>query len=234
MIDYWLALARGPIFRFAFIIMVLGLVRHVMLTWIGLARMAARTQNRKIPYRKVFQETLLWLFPFKNLKNRLWYSITSAIFHVGLIIVPVFLAAHILLWKQGVGISWPALSKAVADGMTISAILAGVALVIGRATHLQSRAISRFQDFFLPILLIVPFLSGYLASNPALNPFSYEVVMLTHVMSGNLILVLVPFTKLAHAVLVPTSQLVSEMAWHFPADAGVKVALALRKEVNQV
>jgi nitrate reductase gamma subunit len=196
--------------------------------------MAARTQNRKIPYRKVLQDTLLWLFPFKNLRNRLWYSITSAIFHIGLIMVPVFLSAHILLWRQGTGVFWPALSKSLADWLTASTILAGSALVIGRAAHIQSRAISRFQDFSLPILLIVPFVTGFLASHPALNPFSYEVAMLIHTMSGNVIFVLIPFTKLAHAVLLPTSQLVSEMAWHFPADAGVKVAMALQKEVNQV
>lgn len=234
MIDYWLALGRGPIFRFAVLLMLLGLIRHAVLTGVGIARMAAQTEDRKIPYRAVLKATLLWLFPFGKLGNRLWYSVTSVAFHAGLILTPIFLAAHILLWKKGVGISWPALSRNMADGLTILTILTGIALVIGRIANQQSRALSRFQDFFLPVLLIIPFITGLLASRPTLSPFSYEAIMLIHVMSGNVILAVIPFTKLSHAILLPTSQLVSEMAWHFRADSGVNVALALRKEVTQV
>ena len=39
-------------------------------------------------------------------------------------------------------------------------------------------------------------------------------------MSGNLIFILIPFTKLSHAVLFPATQLVSEMGWHLAADSG--------------
>jgi nitrate reductase gamma subunit len=234
MIEFWLELARGPVFRVALVLMILGLLRHAILTWIGITRMIASAGDRRIPYCRVVCTTLLWLFPFTKLNNRLWYSITSVVFHVGLIVTPLFLAAHIRLWKHGLGFSWTAVSHDAADVLTIATIAAGITLVTGRIANRHSRAISRFQDFVLPVLLIVPFLSGLLASRPALNPFSYEGIMLVHVMSGNLILTLIPFSKLAHAVLLPTAQLVSEVAWHFPADSGAKVALALQKEANQV
>ncbi len=42
--------------------------------------------------------------------------------------------------------------------------------------------------------------------------------------------VLIPLTKLSHMVLIPGVQLVSEVAWHWPPDAGSKLAVTLGKE----
>ena len=39
-----------------------------------------------------------------------------------------------------------------------------------------------------------------------------------------------PLTKLSHMILMPFTQLVSELAWHFPPDAGTRVAVTLGKE----
>ena len=66
--------------------------------------------------------------------------------------------------------------------------------------------------------------------HPAMNPFSHEVALFVHVMSANVVFVLIPVTKLSHVVLIPTVQLVSEVAWHWPPDAGSKLAATLGKE----
>ena len=58
--------------------------------------------------------------------------------------------------------------------------------------------------------------------------------MLVHILSANLIFILMPISKLSHVVLMPGSQLFSEAAWHFPADSGRKVAIALHKEEEPV
>ena len=55
-------------------------------------------------------------------------------------------------------------------------------------------------------------------------------MMLIHVLSAELIFVLIPFSKVAHCVLIPFSQLVSDLGWRFPATAGRDVAKALGKE----
>jgi nitrate reductase gamma subunit len=54
--------------------------------------------------------------------------------------------------------------------------------------------------------------------------------MLVHVLSGELIFVLLPFTKIAHCVLMPLSQLVSTLAWKFPARVDEDVAETLDKK----
>ena len=52
-------------------------------------------------------------------------------------------------------------------------------------------------------------------------------MMLLHVYSADAIMLMIPFTKLAHCVLAPLSQAVTAVAWKFPAGAGDRVAATL-------
>jgi len=215
--------------------MVLGLARLVLLTVYGIVRAYIFAGDKRLLWPVIRQRTLWTLFPFTRLhRARAAYSILNFVFHVGLIIVPIFLFAHVAIWKQGVGVSWPVLPLIVADALTILTILVGLALFTARVGSPLSRTLSRAQDYLWPLLLIVPFLSGFFASHPGLCPVDYQVMLLVHVFSAELIFVLIPFSKIAHCVLVPFSQLVSDLAWRFPASAGSDVARALGKESTPV
>ena len=228
--ESWIEWARGPAFIFAFSFMLLGLIRHVSLTIWEVVRAMRRAGDKSLPYRQMCIATLKWLLPVDKLKNEVLFSLTSMLFHVAIIIVPIFLAGHIALWDHGLGISWPAVPNQVADVLTIVAVVTAVALVVQRAAARATRALSRFQDYALPLVIAVPFASGFLVMHPAMNPFSYQAMLLVHVLSANLVLILIPITKLSHIVLIPTVQLVSEVAWHWPPDAGSKLAVTLGKE----
>ncbi len=229
--EQWLEWARGPIFKFAFVVMVLGLLRHLVFTVAGIVQALYRAGDKKIPYKVVFRTTLDWMLPYKKMgANRPVYSVFSVVFHIGLILTPIFLLPHILLWKRGAGISWPSLPHVVADVLTLVTLAAAIGLIAGRLGHNEARRISRVQDILLPPLLMIPFITGFLAMHPAINPINYNAVMFVHVMSANLIFVLIPFTKMGHIILLPATQLVSEVGWHFPAESGDDVAIALKKE----
>jgi nitrate reductase gamma subunit len=155
------------------------------------------------------------------------YSTFSLLFHVGLLLVPLFLAAHLLLWKRAIGVAWPSLPQILANHLTEIVIVTGLALFFGRLLPAGARQLSRLQDFVWPLLLVVPFLTGYVCSNIAIRPSTYASLMLVHVYSADLILLLIPFTKIAHCVLAPLSQVVTAVAWKFPAGAGDRVAATL-------
>ncbi|MBN2382630.1 hypothetical protein JXQ70_07090 [bacterium] len=225
-----IAWARGPLFRFAVLIMVLGLARHLALTVFGLVRAIHKSGDRDIPYAKLIRKNLSWLCPVVILRERFLFCLTSVLFHIGLILVPIFYAGHILLWERSLGLSWPSLPRTIADVLTVTTCCTAYLLFFSRVLDPMMRSLSRFQDYILLPLLSLPFITGFLASHPALSPFSYDSVMLTHIVSGNLIMVLVPFTKMSHVILLSGTQLVSEVAWHFPADTGERVAQALHKE----
>lgn len=228
--ESWIEWARGPAFIFAFSFMLLGLIRHVCLTIWEVVRAMYRAGDKSLPYRQICTATLKWLFPIDKLKNEVLFSLTSILFHVAIIIVPIFLAGHIVLWTRSLGLWWPAIPNYLADVLTIVAVVTAVALVIQRAAARATRALSRFQDYALPLIIAVPFASGFMVMHPGVNPFSYEAMLLVHVLSANLLLILIPITKLSHIVLIPTVQLVSEVVWHWPPDAGSKLAVTLGKE----
>ncbi len=230
-VDVLLALARGPLFRFTFALMVLGLLRLVALTIYRSAMAWRAAGDKKLNWKIIRQRTLWWLFPFTRFhRTRMAYSIISFVFHIGLIVTPIFLFAHVRLWEQGLGISWPTLPPPVADVLTVIAIVGAIALFVGRVGHPVSRTISRPEDFAWPLVLALPFISGLLASHTTICPLDYRVMMLIHVLSAEVIFVLIPFSKIAHCVLVPFSQFVSDLGWHFPQDAGRQVAKTLNKE----
>jgi nitrate reductase gamma subunit len=231
--EQWLEWARGPAFRACFVIMILGLARAVVLNTASIVFLIyeSRKNGRAVSWGPILSATSQWLFPIKKgFEVRAVFSFTSMLFHVSIIVTPIFLGAHIMLWERGLAISWPALGNVAADYLALLAVITGVALFAQRVGASASRAISRAQDYFLPLLLIAPFITGYLAMHPEINPFGYDGTMFVHVMSGNLIFLLIPFTKMSHVALFPGTQLMSDLGWHLKPGAGQQVAIALGKE----
>lgn len=228
--NVWLHWARGPLFWVALLFMLLGLIRQLGLTIWEATRAYRRAGDRNIPTRQVVRATLKWLVPVDRLGNRWPYSVTTLLFHVAVILVPLFLAGHIALWQGAIGLAWPALPNGVATALTVAGVVAALAVVAQRGIARDARVLSRFQDYALPALIALVFTSGFLVMHPAWNPVSRDTALLIHTLGGDLLLFLVPLTKLSHMILLPLSQLVSELAWHFPSDAGSRVAVTLGKE----
>lgn len=221
----------GPLFRLTFAIMILGLIRIFALTVWGLLQTHHQAGDKTIPWKFITENTFNWLVPIVKLwRTRPIYSLISFLFHIGLIITPIFLFAHIQLWRAGLGFGWPALANNIADILTIITLIGAVALFIGRISSRESRFISRPQDYIWPLLLAVPFVTGYVCKNLAVGANVYQWTMLVHMLSAELIFVMMPFTKIAHCVLVPLSQLVSNLGWRFPANSGEGVAETLGKK----
>jgi nitrate reductase gamma subunit len=227
-VEAWIEFGRGPLFRLAFSLMILGLLRVLLLTITGIGEAYHRSPDRIVPWKEIARQTLGWLAPLGRLwKKRPVYSVTSVLFHVGLLLVPLFLAAHVLLWRRSVGFAWPAMPQPLADYLTLLTIAAGLGLFFGRLLYRSARALSRMQDYMWPLLLAIPFATGYVCAHAAIGPKTYQTTMLVHVYSADLILVMIPFTKIAHCVLAPLSQLVTAVSWKFLPGAGDRIAATL-------
>lgn len=227
--------ARGPLFRLSFAIMLLGLFRVFLLDIWGVTNAYRKAGDKSMPWKLIIIRSLEWLFPVKRVaRHRPVYSVFTILFHMGLILVPIFLYAHVELWKQGIGISWVTLSYGWAYWLTLCTIVFGFALFLGRLFNKSSSFISRKQDYIWPLLLLVPFISGFICANTAVSPKIYQLSMLTHILSANLIFLLIPFTKIAHCVLMPLSQVVCTLAWKFPPDTDNDIAATLNKRGDPV
>lgn len=229
--DALLDFVRGPLFRLCFAVMFLGLARIIFLDIWAAYKAYKKTGDKKMPWRLIISRTWEWIFPVKRLSNNFQiYSVLSILFHVGLILVPLFLFAHIQLWKESVGISWPALPYSWAFWLTISTIAFAASLFIGRLVLKQARALSRKQDYLWLILLLIPFVTGFVCANLNISPQGYQFFMLVHILSGELIFILIPFSKIAHCVLSPLSQVVSTLAWKFPPETDDNICTTLNKK----
>lgn len=60
------------------------------------------------------------------------------------------------------------------------------------------RILSKATDYLLLLVVLAPFLTGFLAYRQ-IGP--YDLMLNLHIFSGELMLVLVPFTKLGHLML---------------------------------
>jgi nitrate reductase gamma subunit len=141
-------------------------------------------------------------------------------------VVPLLLADHIVLWERFIGHNLPAIGQQLADILTLFTILCIVLLFGCRLFIPRLRAMSGFMDYTLLVLIFLPFASGYLASHPNANPFAWDVSMLIHLLSANVLLVAVPFTKLSHVVLFFFDR-ISQLHWQLRPGAGDRVAEAL-------
>jgi nitrate reductase gamma subunit len=100
----------------------------------------------------------------------------------------------------------------------------------GRILSRSSSFLSRKQDYLWPLLLVIPFISGFICAHLNVSAKFYAISMLVHVLSGNLIFILIPFTKIAHCILMPLSQVVSTFAWKFPPETDEKITTTLNKK----
>jgi hypothetical protein len=222
----WLDFAQGPLFAAALLIMVLGLGRHVVLQ-VNALFVRRRHRLRLVPWRRVATEMLGWALPVRHLvRGTVVVSAASFIFHIGAILVPLFLPAHIRLWEGLLGVQLVRISQDTADLLTLTTLACIVVLFFYRIVVKRSRELSRPSDYVLLVVILVPFLSGYMAAHPGTNPLPWQTMMLIHALSADLLLIVVPFTKLAHMVLFPFDRL-SAIHWQLRPGAGDRVAEAL-------
>lgn len=218
--------AKGPLFALTFGIMILGLLRLVVIQVYSITiRKGRRLQNA--PWRRIFGDTISWAIPLRHfIKGTIIFSLASFVSHIGLIIVPLFLADHVVLWNKVLGTRLLTIGQGLADTLTLTTLFCMITLLGFRLFNSRHRAVSQPIDYWLLLAIIVPFATGFMASHPHLNPFRWDLVMLAHLLSGELLFVLVPFTKLAHVVLFAFDR-ISEIHWQLRPGAGDKVATAL-------
>ena len=225
----FLEFARGPLFLATFTFMVLGLLRHVILRTWALLQVRRRTPKRDVPWRKILRKSAGWAVPVTHvLRGAPVLKVASFVFHVGLILVPIFLAAHAFLWSRGLGIHWPSLGNGLMDVLTLTTIGAGVLLLLFRSIDRTARRLSSIGDYWILVFVLIPFASGYFAFHPESSPLAYQTMMLVHVLSAELLFLLMPTTKLAHVVLWPFDRLSADIFWRLVPGAGERVAMALR------
>ncbi len=222
---------QGPVFRFAFALMMLGLLRLAIINSTEAISAYLATDDRQTVRHKVWMRLVWFLVPHKLLRQKLplsreWsayhyaLAICSVVFRLGAIIVPCFMVAHVYLWERALGISWPALPARVGDTIAFVTIGTGSMVFLGRLYSPLLRKTEPPPSFLAPLLLILPFCTGVLAMHPTWSPISYPVMLLLHVLSACAVFALLPFTGLLSFMHCRITKWVPQASWRDRAKQG--------------
>ena len=200
----FLTWVRGPGLNIAIGIFILGVLWRLIEIY-SLGRKHDLAVPRRRPGASGFHT--VWrrsLAPPGMLKRSPVSYIGGYIFHVGLAIVVFLFAPHIKLIESLLGPSWPGLPSQLIDAVTVVTLAAMVVVLVDRINKPVKRFLSTFEDYLTWGLTFLPILTGYLAVKHLL--LSYTTMLALHILSVELLLIAIPFTKLFHAITVFTSR----------------------------
>jgi nitrate reductase gamma subunit len=143
-----------------------------------------------------------WLLPFGTANWRLHPGLTVATFafHLCLLITPIFLLSHVVLWDEAFNLSWWTLPDGLADVFTVVVILCCVYFLIRRLVAPEVKFVTSASDFVILVIVAAPFITGFLAYH---QWFAYPVMAIAHILSGEIMLMAIPFTRLSHMIFAP-------------------------------
>jgi nitrate reductase gamma subunit len=143
-----------------------------------------------------------WIIPFATVNWRLHpvLTVVTFAFHICLIITPIFLLSHVVLWDESFSVSWWTLPDGLADIMTLIVILGAVYFLVRRLTQAEVKYVTSASDYIILAIVAAPFVTGFLAYH---QWFAYPLMLCLHVLAGNIMLAAIPFTRLNHMIFSP-------------------------------
>jgi len=191
----------GPLVWISFLIFFIGVVFRLY----NMFRLVNKTEKfiySYISFKYGLRSILAWLTPFLpvSTRKRPFFWGVSYIFHVLLFLLPIFLLSHVTLLEESMHWSWITLSDSTADILTIFVILALVFFAIRRVLVPEVKFLTRMSDFVFILIVALPFITGFLAYHQL---FAYKYILIAHVLTGELMLILIPFTRFFHMFLAP-------------------------------
>lgn len=211
--------ARGPALWFSLLVCVGGSAWRI----IAIFRLGTRPDLSEPRSRRRFAGALRGIFgrmvqrkEFRN-GGKLG-AFYGYIYHLGLAAIVFGYLPHVLFFERLTGLAWPPLPAPLiylSVGFTIVALLM---VLIERLTDPVLRLLSDFDDYFSWFVVFLPLLTGMAAINgwssqPTTGGATlYPLPVAIHLLSVELLLLWLPFGKLAHAFLVFMSRGVSGAA----------------------
>jgi len=189
---------RGPALQIATVIFLLGVVvRLVEILMLGRKKDLAEARGSSMSggLRTILSRSV----PDRGTMQHSTFNVVAGyVFHIGFFVVLFFFAPHILLFQEVLGLSWAALPTPVIDATAVVTIIALLAVLVHRLRHPVMRFLSRFQDYLVWLVTILPLVTGYLAFH-RVGVAPPPTLITIHILSVELLMVIFPFTKLMHA-----------------------------------
>lgn len=191
-----LTFARGSALNWAMMLFVAGSVLRLFEIF-GLGRNTDLAKPRATSPGSGWRTIVTRSMPSGGiLKREPVVYIGGYLFHIGLLVSIFFFAPHIEFFRSITGLGWPGLPTALVDALVVVAMAALSVVLVHRFTSPVKRILSGIGDYVAWAATLLPLLTGYLAYHHLL--LEYTLMLSLHLFSIELLLVLLPFTKLFH------------------------------------
>ena len=195
--------ARGPLVWIAFLVFILGSLYRIISIII-----MAKKDKVVYPYMDLkfgLRSIMHWTVPYasRNMRMRPVFTFLSFLFHICLLITPIFVLGHIVLWKESWGVSWWSLPEALSNAMTITVIAIGIIFALRRLVDPVVRYVTSVSDYLILALVLSPFVTGLLAYYQV---FDHKTAVTVHIWTGALWLMAIPLTRLSHMLFFPLTR----------------------------
>lgn len=193
----------GPLAWLAFSVFFVGLIARAVFYIKGLDWRLDRVTygvNTRHGLKGAARSIFFWILPFgsRSWRDKPLFTLVSFSFHLGLVIVPLCLLAHNLILKEKWGIGFWTMSETTADLLTILVMVTALFLILRRIALPEVRILTTFYDYLLMAIAVMPFITGFIAYHQVSD---YQFWLIAHIISGEVMLIAIPFTKLSHMVL---------------------------------
>lgn len=196
--------ASGPMVWIAFFVFCTGSLYRL----VSMALLAKKRDGAVYAYmegRFALRSILHWITPFAshNMREKPMMTLAAFGFHLGIFLVPLFLFAHIVLLKESFNLSWWYLPDPAADVLTVVVILCCVYFLQRRILRPEVRYLTTVSDYLILAGVATPFVTGFWAAQQWPG---YSWVLIAHMLSGEVMLMMIPFTRLAHMIFFPVTR----------------------------
>ena len=194
----------GPLAWTAFIIFIGGSLYRLIKLFV-LIHKKERFIYSYFSLKYSLRSILHWSTPFgtENMRRHPLFTIVTFAFHICLFLIPIFLLAHITMIDESWNLSWWSLPEGVAAFMTLIVIACCVFFLIRRLVSPEVQYVTSASDFVILAIVAAPFITGFVAYY---QWFEYQIVVILHVLSGEVLLVAIPFTRLSHMLFAPLTR----------------------------
>lgn len=195
------AFLRGPMVWISFTVFLAGSVYRLVSMW----RLAKKKDAVIFHYMSVFyslRSLLHWVSPFGslNMRKNPVMTVVAFLFHICLFATPIFLSAHVILIKESWDISWGWMPDHMADLLTVIVIGCCLFFAGRRLMRPDVRYLTSVSDYLILGAIAAPFVTGLWTYHqwPA-----FSKMMLLHMASAEILLMMIPFTRLNHMLFFP-------------------------------
>ena len=196
-------LLTGLFFWIALGVCLIGMLARFIMYFKGLSWRLDRVAYTSYPgagFKGAVRSIYKWLIPFGTYgwRTQPFMAVVFFGFHIGAVLIPLFLLGHNLFLKEKLGISFFTLNAAFADILTWAVIISAFFLVLRRLVLPEVRIMTTLYDYFILAVAVAPFVTGLFARYQV-GDYSFWLNM--HIFCGELLLIAIPFTKLSHVFL---------------------------------